>query len=425
MKNIFILSIIYTLLFSTVGASFQDYSGNSFQRRNPIIFIETHVLPNDTLLDCYISYKISNKNLVFVKSDSVYTGGIDFFLEIEKDDQVIGRESSKREIELRDYKSTNSGNGYLEGMLKITLEKGNYFFIPSISIHNTEETILLNPYTLILEREFDNNLAKPIIIKDETFSIGDMTYNPIANFQNFIPFSSHDYNIVFPLGDQDIDTLLATVKQGNEVTEFVLSRETAERSVSFEYSNNHVYLELGPGNRNMNIFILEKINQNLREGLAEITLTANGEEIKTFSYNVVWIDKPRSLRNIEYAIKLLNNVTNEATVDTLLDFPDDEQYSELINYWKNKDPRRDTSFNELMNEFYKRADYANDNFSTVDYSGTSLDRGKIYLRYGPPTNTERIFYDKANVVEIWYYKKLNKEFYFNDKSGLGNFSLMN
>ena len=175
----------------------------------------------------------------------------------------------------------------------------------------------------------------------------------------------------------------------------------------------------------MNIFILEKINQNLREGLAEITLTANGEEIKTFSYNVVWIDKPRSLRNIEYAIKLLNNVTNEATVDTLLDFPDDEQYSELINYWKNKDPRRDTSFNELMNEFYKRADYANDNFSTVDYSGTSLDRGKIYLRYGPPTNTERIFYDKANVVEIWYYKKLNKEFYFNDKSGLGNFSLMN
>ena len=105
MKNIFILSIIYTLLFSTVGASFQDYSGNSFQRRNPIIFIETHVLPNDTLLDCYISYKISNKNLVFVKSDSVYTGGIDFFLEIEKDDQVIGRESSKREIELRDYKS--------------------------------------------------------------------------------------------------------------------------------------------------------------------------------------------------------------------------------------------------------------------------------------------------------------------------------
>jgi len=47
------------------------------------------------------------------------------------------------------------------------------------------------------------------------------------------------------------------------------------------------------------------------------------------------------------------------------------------------------------------------------------------MKYGPPTDVER-HQDQLNLppYEIWYYDKLDRRYYFEDKSGLGDFQLV-
>ena len=75
-------------------------------------------------------------------------------------------------------------------------------------------------------------------------------------------------------------------------------------------------------------------------------------------------------------------------------------------------------------EFYKRADYAVKEFTTLGVKNGGLsDRGIIYIRNGKPDEIKRGFNDSSLAVEIWIYSRLNKEFVFVDKTGLGNFTL--
>ena len=79
-----------------------------------------------------------------------------------------------------------------------------------------------------------------------------------------------------------------------------------------------------------------------------------------------------------------------------------------------------------MNEFYMRVDYAIVQYRTVsEVNGAATDRGKIYIKYGEPDDIERSYSDQGQILEIWKYRKFNKEFVFSDVSGLGNYSLIN
>jgi GWxTD domain-containing protein len=98
---------------------------------------------------------------------------------------------------------------------------------------------------------------------------------------------------------------------------------------------------------------------------------------------------------------------------------------ELINYWKSKDPVNETTFNELMNEFYRRIDDANLRFKTTDNKpGAETDRGEILIKFGEPDSIDRNYSDKDNILEIWKYNKIDRQFVFADNTGLGNFILI-
>jgi GWxTD domain-containing protein len=96
----------------------------------------------------------------------------------------------------------------------------------------------------------------------------------------------------------------------------------------------------------------------------------------------------------------------------------------LKQYWKSKDPTPKTSFNELMEVFYERVDYAESNFRNLSgVSGAKTDRGRIYIVNGNPDRIERgVNYD-GKITETWYYENPNRIFIFVDKRGDGSFKL--
>jgi GWxTD domain-containing protein len=95
-------------------------------------------------------------------------------------------------------------------------------------------------------------------------------------------------------------------------------------------------------------------------------------------------------------------------------------------FWDKRDPTEGTPENELYDEFYRRVDFVNQNFTQSKIAGWRNDRGHVYIIYGAPDNIERSTpssYDPGN-YEIWYYTDLNKKFVFLDERGFGDYRLV-
>jgi len=79
-----------------------------------------------------------------------------------------------------------------------------------------------------------------------------------------------------------------------------------------------------------------------------------------------------------------------------------------------------------MNEFYTRVDYCEMNFRPLSGNGgAKSDRGKTYIKFGPPDSIDRDTDNQDKVVESWTYNKSQRKFVFIDKDGTGKFTFVN
>ena len=96
-------------------------------------------------------------------------------------------------------------------------------------------------------------------------------------------------------------------------------------------------------------------------------------------------------------------------------------------FWTQRDPTPGTYRNELKEEFFKRVDFANQNFPEIvtGREGWETDRGKIYIKNGPPDELDRQPTEiNMPTAEIWFYAKQNKRFIFSDRQGNGVYRLV-
>lgn len=93
-------------------------------------------------------------------------------------------------------------------------------------------------------------------------------------------------------------------------------------------------------------------------------------------------------------------------------------------FWKNRDPDESTPINEAEIEFLKRFDYVMKKFSVVT-KGYKTDRGRVYIKYGPPDFIEDHPYEWGTYpYQIWYYEGLGLRFLFVDRGGIGEYELV-
>jgi GWxTD domain-containing protein len=103
----------------------------------------------------------------------------------------------------------------------------------------------------------------------------------------------------------------------------------------------------------------------------------------------------------------------------------EDKMKRYINFWKAKDPSPNTMENEILNEYYRRVDYANDNFGNY-FQGWRSDMGVIYITLGPPNNVERHPFEyNSKPYERWNYYVINRSFVFVDNTGFGDYRLIN
>ncbi|MDY0151642.1 MAG: GWxTD domain-containing protein [Candidatus Cloacimonas sp.] len=123
----------------------------------------------------------------------------------------------------------------------------------------------------------------------------------------------------------------------------------------------------------------------------------------------------------------LRYIATQNEWQVLRQIPADKQAQAIESYWKANDSSPGTVRNETREKFYQRVLRADEQFTIhKKLQGWNSDRGRIYIKYGEPDEINTEVHPIGRYPNItWTYYKQNKEFYFADLKGYGQYLLRN
>lgn len=408
------------------------------QFRQHILLSEIYTIPSgldsngqDSTELLYYIYKIPYDRLVFEKNDNHYTASYRLTVEVHDSlTNTINRKIKEDTISVDEFEKTDGNNTYADGVLSFRiLRDQKYKLIPVLYDANSNREIRLTEIPIIpgKQRNEHHGFLKPLVVNSASQEGSRRSSFVLASYNGCIPFSKEKYDLLIPCGDTSIQKIYVTlVSDEDTVFSGGIDKPVKLRN-SIDESNGEVILDNNNSVELFKNFIIPYVNKNLPEGELTISITLNkGKPAATFLKKVMWFNKPFSLINPEMAIKFLKYMENDTVIDSLLDFKKDEFSKVLFNYWRRFDPTPETAYNELMKEYYSRIDYTMKNFSSISGKrGFDTDRGKIFILYGKPSQTERTSNQFGKVVETWVYKNPYRKFVFIDETGTGEYKLKN
>jgi GWxTD domain-containing protein len=141
------------------------------------------------------------------------------------------------------------------------------------------------------------------------------------------------------------------------------------------------------------------------------------------SFDVDESGPPRG-RDFVQMLEPLAYVASNQEIEALRALKPDQQAAGWEEFWRRRDPTPDSSRNEALIEFIRRVRYAEHHFQGFG-PGWRSDMGRIYIKYGPPGQTEnRPPTTGSPQLEIWYYTNPTREFVFADREGFGRYVLV-
>ena len=130
------------------------------------------------------------------------------------------------------------------------------------------------------------------------------------------------------------------------------------------------------------------------------------------------------VNDIDDAIRQLRYVANFEEISAMREEESIDKRTKLFNeFWKEMDPTPNTKRNEALEQYYARIAYANENFKSMN-QGWLTDRGMIFVVLGKPLNVYKSTPTSNNRnYERWIYNN-NMQFLFEDRSGFGDYRLI-
>lgn len=182
-------------------------------------------------------------------------------------------------------------------------------------------------------------------------------------------------------------------------------------NVDFKFinTNNNVTFDL-KRNSNYSILSIDLPGVKIIPGVYNLAISKNNEVVQNYEISIEWNDQPISLNKLDYAIDILKYIATPSQLDSIRN--SDDISSAFLHFWKAKDPTPSTPFNEAIQQYYARVDYAFFNYKTIsEDDGALTDRGKIYILKAAPKEINEVYRDNRSFV-VWKYPNLKKEYVF-------------
>ncbi len=396
------------------------------QGMEEFLFNETHVLPSDSGIIVYYSYRIPFNRFVFMKDDNGYTANFSIAVEVTDSNSVhIARQIKQDELYTTSFEETNSRDHFYEGVVSFRLKKGRYRFLPIVTDNNSNREMRMRPLFIKAGKEEAGKFYHPIVVNGGSDPCGAGRFR-LTNFDGDIPFSEDNFSLIIPSADTSLKSIYVKVISGDDTVYNGSTGKAFSGVLEPERCGGEITINDTTSGIKTRNFIVSGFSRKMRVGKTVILagLKKGDPHPARFETRVVWIYKPFSLIDPEQAIKLLKFIEPDSVISRLLK-EDRENYAKaLYDYWKKTDPTPNSQYNPLMNEYYQRIDYAAKNFIPLSgKSGLDTDRGKVYITFGAPQKIERSSNDNGKVIERWIYTNPHRVFEFVDIKGTGNFTL--
>ena len=138
------------------------------------------------------------------------------------------------------------------------------------------------------------------------------------------------------------------------------------------------------------------------------------------------IDVTRAMLGADFdaTLEVLGLIANQKELEPLRKAEPADRPAAWAKFWAERDPDPNTIENEALTQHLERVQYVARQFSQFG-QGWRSDRGRVYIRYGPPEQIDTAMDQRAQgEYEIWRYYTQNRTFVFFDMFGVGDFKLV-
>ncbi len=452
--------LCFSLVSEVIAQRNLDYRDLRIQQQRSPVYTDFIVLPGETDQSVKFAtvFSISYQYLPFKKlpkskqttEDHSFYSPVSMNMEVfnaseeqlKRNDQDISVErlESVERSSWRDtaytstYEETQSERNFISGSMNVSLTPGIYSYVLQMNRGDNNENQFSRVRTSRIQSYRDMKQGAVYFGKEVSKQQDNTTFNLLSMGQNVQYGKDFHALIYIPDFKQDVEytmTIFETERSESDTSNIkqLFSETISEDNI---YRNIRPVLRSSQGTNTLHLqedpngFTYAMVNvpnstfPNTTFNLQVKEKDSDKRAVQS-SFRSLWIDMPRSLLSLDVAIDMLQYITDEETIDRLSSGSQKEQERKFRDFWQEKDPTPKTEYNELMAEYYRRVDYAFENFTTENTIGYNSDRGEIYIKFGSPDNIQRKYPTDGSTVEIWTYP--NRKFVFEATTGFGDFRL--
>lgn len=479
----FILGIVLAISVAfTASAQPDRYQEMATMRPTSRIYYEAFALPGDgngALVT--VGFRIPNDRLVFMRhveglDDRLFRASISVTAELYQDERIVTEKVWRSESFAPDYESTVDPMRSTLGSITFAVAPGQYGVRVRLNDLNTERTSS-TPLRPITVPNFDSvGVARAVLVDTlvNTDMVRYLTFVDLGGDARFgkaafavVPVSlgsgepAETPRLTWTLRKLDFDAVRTEMQTKRRQMESYRKKErNGEEPVhaapppileggalvdsgqvdlasflaigpvtSVDVHENRVTLAEPGDSTNTYLVTIDLRGRKLENGsyVLDAALKGGSKPAKSSTrFSTHWPDMPVSLLDIDVAIKNLRFIVDKSVVDELKSGSREDKINKFRAFWSKRDPTPETAYNELMVEYYRRVDYAAQEFRTgqgMIPNGLASDRARIYILHGPPEEISRSFPEAGGVLETWVYTD-GKTFTFESASSIDPFHIV-
>ena len=409
----FIFTIIIIIVFNSLSFS-QPKKNND--NSGPFFYLNLSRYPTNnidsTKIDLHINIPYSS--IQFLKKKDNFEANYELTYTIQSQDDIpITRLSKEYIAKVDDFNDTYSS--LITDMVKETI-------------------ILFNKNSKLFVELMDLDTRK-IFRKQIDISLDDFKKNDIIS--DLILIDINKENSLFENGFPIIPPMISDIDSSINIFYEAISRNASFNFIYYRISSltNETIISdsIQIANTNLvfnnilNIPISDKIKSNFKVQLSYEKIyddSSTEQFISSITIKSNFMGMTSFVNDIDEAIDQLRYIAFTDELKKIFKNKNITKEEKLKEFWEKRDPTPETKQNELMNEYYRRVSFANNQFQTWQ-KGWKTSMGMIFILFGPPDNIEKNMSDiNGREYQRWNYIRINRSFTFLDYNGFGEFELL-
>jgi len=328
-----------------------------------------------TKIETFIQVPYST--IQFIKTDNSFLGKYSVTLSFlsEQGDKLYSEKIWKEKIVLKDYKITLSKKISNISRRTFYLQPGMYLIRTSIEDKETK-------------REFVKSIKFKVRNLSENFSVSSIMFveNMVNKNENSKIVPNISKNVVKQVDGIPVYYEIYSLKKIDAVSDYIILDKDEELiyqetvPVKIDSGINNIIYTVKDTTINLGTYQLKVIVKNKNDELL-------GKTDKIFFSK--WTGAPSNITDLETAIEQLEYIATDEQINYIEEAPTKkEKIKRYKEFWKSKDPNPADEENQVFNEYYRRINLANNNFSHYSRPGWKTDRGMVFIILGPPNNID-------------------------------------